>query len=89
MAVNLVLFLAGYLVMISLAILHVVPVYYFGGIVVGLFILGLFSFFFYAWHQTSKMVEEESLQAKKTLTGNQNVETEESKKTETSPTIAA
>jgi hypothetical protein len=57
-----VLYLAAFFVMITLALVHVLPLNYLGGIVIGLFILGLIYSWLNAWRQTSKMIKAESPQ---------------------------
>jgi hypothetical protein len=58
---SLVLYLALFLVMIILALEHVLPVNYLGGIVIALFIAGLFYAWLNAWRQTEKLIKGDSL----------------------------
>ncbi len=54
-----VLYMAAFFLMISLALLHVLPLNYLGGIVVGLFITGLIYSWLNAWRQTDEMLKKE------------------------------
>jgi len=54
------LYLALFFVMIVLALLNILPVNYLGGIIIALFIGGLFYAWLNAWRQTSKLVKVES-----------------------------
>ena len=51
-----VLYLLGFFVMIALALFRILPVNYLGGIVIVLFIGGLFYSWLNAWRQTKKMI---------------------------------
>jgi predicted tellurium resistance membrane protein TerC len=53
------IYLAAFFVMIGLALLRVLPVVFLGGIVIALFIGGLFYFWLDAWRETEKMIETE------------------------------
>lgn len=57
---NYVLYLLGFFVMITLALFRILPVNYLGGIVILLFIGGLFYFWLNAWRQTKMMISVKS-----------------------------
>ena len=45
--------------MITLALFNILPVNYLGGIVVGLFISGLFYSWFNSWRKTNKLIKDD------------------------------
>lgn len=51
-----VLYFVLFFVMVALAVVHVLPADVLGGIVVGLFMLGVFYSWLNAWRQTSKLI---------------------------------
>lgn len=54
------LYFLGFFVMIALALFRILPVNYLGGIVIVLFIGGLFYSWLNAWRQTKKMISVKS-----------------------------
>lgn len=50
--------------MIVLALVHILPVNYLGGIVVALFITGVFYTWANTWRQTRKLIKEDSAEQK-------------------------
>ena len=56
-----VLYFLGFFVMIALALFRILPVNYLGGIVIILFIGGLFYSWLNAWRQTKKMISVKSV----------------------------
>jgi hypothetical protein len=53
------IYLAAFFVMIGLALMRALPVVFLGGIVIALFIGGLFYFWLEAWRETERMIETE------------------------------
>jgi Flp pilus assembly protein TadB len=91
---SLVLYLAAFFVMITLALLHVLPLNYLGGIVVGLFVTGLIYSWLNAWRQTDEMMKKESSQFAEAFkeeekAENKRAEEENNPKKLESPVIAA
>lgn len=63
-----VVYLAAFFAMILLALFNVLPVVFLGGIVIALFIGGLFYFWFRAWRETEQMIKKSPSLPSKTET---------------------
>lgn len=72
--IGLTLYIAAYLVMIVVALLNLIPVDYLGGIVVALFIAGLFYAWLNAIRQTDNMIKTENRKQSAAKNEKQNVQ---------------